>query len=107
MNSTICQKVSSITETELILETKQGKIRIPFAECAKNCAMERGKAVSKCVANRDITTLSFVFYTIPKTKVIFRASVAEKIFGNKSAIRKFLDLQKAIIEAGYTSYDLS
>ncbi len=31
----------------------------------------------------------------------------KELIAGKSATSKFLDLQKAIVEAGYTSYDLS
>lgn len=59
------------------------------------------------MATRDITTLSFTFYTQPKTNLVFKRSFLKDLIAGKSAVSKFFDLQKAIVEVGYTSYDLS
>lgn len=51
------------------------KTCIRFNECANNYAKEKSIQESKCVALRDITKRTFVFYTSPKTILIFKASV--------------------------------
>mgnify|MGYP006867761560 FL=1 len=107
MNSIICYKVSDITQDGIILEFKKNKIHINFDDCAKNFATENNIKCNKCVATRDITKLSFTFYTYPKTKLVFKRYSLSNIIGGNSAISKFFDLQKAIVEAGYTSYDFS
>lgn len=107
MNSIICYKVSDITKDGIILEFKKNKIHINFDDCAKNFSTENNIECSKCVATRDITKLSFTFYTYPKTKLVFKKYSLSNIIGGESAISKFLNLQKAIVEAGYTSYDFS
>ena len=51
--------------------------------------------------------LSFTFYTHPKTDVIFKRGFFKNLFAGRSAESEFLKLQKIIVEAGYTSFDLS
>lgn len=106
MNHIICHKIIAVTKKGIMLDFAGGEIFIDFDDCAKNCSLETGKDC-KCVATRDITKLSFTFYTHPKTDVIFKKSFLKDIFACKSATNKFLDLQKIIVEAGYTSFDLS
>lgn len=107
MNSMICNKVIAVTEEGIMLESQKKRIYACFDDCAKNFLLEKGNKFSKCVATRDVTTLSFVFYTQPKTKVVFKKYFLNDLVTGKSAESKFFDLQKAIVEAGYTSYDLS
>ena len=106
MNNVICNKVIDVTKEGITLESDVEKIYIDFNDCVKNFSLEKGK-VSRCVATRDITTLSFTFYTQPKTNVVFKKNFFKELIVGKSAISKFLDMQKAIVEAGYTIYDLS
>lgn len=83
------------------------EIYIDFAECSQNYAAENDLPDSRCVAARDVTKKEFVFYTIPKTKLIFdRVSWKDALRG-KTAIRQFHDLQKMIVQQGYSSYDNS
>lgn len=103
MKCIIYHNVISVSERGLSLGCKKNSIDINFEECAKNYATEFNLKVSKCVATRDIATLSFTFYTQPKTKVVFK----KRFTWNKSGVSNFFKLQKAIINAGYTSYDLS
>ena len=106
MNNIICHMVVDVTKKGITLESAGNEIYIDFDDCVKNFFSETGQ-VCKCVATRDITTLSFTFYTHPKTNVIFKRSFFRDLITGKSAASKFLDLQKAIVEVGYTSYDLS
>lgn len=107
MNSIICYNVIDVTEEGIVLEFQKERVSISFDDCAKNFSLENGNQFSKCVATRDITALSFTFYTQPKTKVVFKKCFLKDFVIGKSALSKFFDLQKAIVEAGYTSYDLS
>ncbi len=107
MNNLICHNVIDVTKEGITLESAGDKIYIDFGECAKNFSLEKGSEFCKCVASRDITTLSFIFYTQPKTNVVFKKRFFKDLIAGKSAISKFLDMQKAIVKVGYTSYDLS
>lgn len=107
MNNIICHNVIDVTDEGILLESQKERVYVCFDECIKNFSVEKGIEFGKCVATRDITTLSFVFYTQPKTKVIFKKCFLKNLVTGKSAVSKFFDLQKAIAEAGYTSYDLS
>ena len=106
MKNVICRKVIDVTQKGVTLECNGEKLYIDFNDCVKNFSLEK-REKSQCVATRDITTLSFTFYTHPKTKVIFKRNVFNDIIMGKTAKSKFFDMQKSIIEAGYTSYDLS
>lgn len=106
MYNIICHNVIDVTKEGITLESGREKIYINFDDCIKNFSLEKGKEFCKCVATRDITTLSFTFYTQPKTNVVFKRSFKDLIMG-KSAVSKFFDMQKAIAKVGYTSYDLS
>lgn len=107
MNHIICHHVIDITKEGITLKSTKEKIHIRFDDCAKNFSSENGKEFCKCVATRDITALSFTFYTQPKTTLVFKKSFLKDLIAGKSAVSKFLALQNAIVEAGYTSYDLS
>lgn len=106
MNNMICRKVIEVTPNGVTLESVGKQVYIDFAQCAKNFSTENGK-VCKCVAARDITKLSFTFYTNPKTGIVFRRSHLAKLIQGKSAADAFLEMLKAILDAGYTTYDLS
>lgn len=106
MNTVVCHKVIAVTKEGITLESARKKIYIDFNDCAKNFSSEKGKDC-KCVATRDITTVSFTFYTQPKTKVVFKSSFFKKLIAGKSSTDKFSDMQKAIAEVGYTRYDIS
>lgn len=105
--SIICHSVIEVTESEVILKTSKGRISINFDDCAKNFSLEKGVESCNCVATRDITSLSYIFFTVPKIKVIFKKHFFYDFVTGKTAVNKFLDLQKAIVHAGYTTYDLS
>ncbi len=107
MNSIDCYKVINVDNKGITLEYLNSNICIYFEECAKNYAIEKSLETSKCVATRNITTLTFTFYTVPKTKIIFKKHFLKDLLLGKSAIGQFIRLQNAISQAGYTSYDLS
>lgn len=107
MNNIICIDIISVTEEGAILKHKNGTVFIDFDFCAMNYAKESFRVNSKCIAFRDVTKCTFTFFTEPKTNIIFKNHYLKMIFGGKSATGLFLDLQKAINQYGYTSYDMS
>lgn len=107
MDNIICHNVIDVAKEGITLKTAKENIYISFDDCVKNFSSENGREFCKCVATRDITTLSFTFYTQPKTNLVFKKSFLKDLISGKSAVSKFFDLQKAIVEVGYTSYDLS
>lgn len=107
MSEIICYNVINVDNKGITLEHQNTNIYIGFEDCAKNYAIQKSLKASKCVATRDITTLTFSFYTLPKTKVIFRKHFLKDLISGKSAVSQFLHLQNAISQSGYTSYDLS
>lgn len=107
MTDIICCNILDVDKEGITLAEGETKYYISFNECAKNYAIENTLKASKCVAIRDITKLTFTFYTTPKTKVIFKKHFLKDIFYGKTATSKFLDLQRIINQLGYTSYDIS
>ena len=72
MNDIILQEIVDINSSGLTLKHESANIFICFNDCAKNYANEKFLETSKCVATRDITNLTFTFYTNPKTKLVFK-----------------------------------
>ena len=107
MNSIVYHNLVDITKEGLTLESNKEQVYISFDCCVKNYSLEKGQKTSNCVATRDVTKLTFTFYTQPKINVVFKRNFLKDLIVKKSAVSKFLDLQKAILEVGYTSYDLS
>lgn len=107
MSNIICYEIVSINSSGIIVKNRKKDIKICFDECVKNYANENSLENSRCVATRDITRLTFTFYTQPKIRVVFKKHFFKDLFLGKSAVSKFLELQKAINKYGYTSYDLS
>lgn len=89
-----------------LIHRKQ-KICIQFSACAKNYAADNSIEISTCVGTRDVTALSFIFYTTPKVKVLFKKHFIKELIPGMSAFNKFRQMQKIITQLGYTSYDLS
>ena len=107
MNEIVFSELVSVDQFGIKVKNKKTEVFINFEECAKNYANEKLVEESKCVATRDITRLTFTFYTFPKIKLIFRKHFFKDVLGGKTATGKFMDLQNEINRYGYTSYDLS
>lgn len=103
MNQIIYSKIASIDRRGMVIKHKEGEIYIDFKECTRNYAHKNNFIKSKCVAKRDITKHEIIFFTEPYTVVKFK----NKFIIGKSATREFIELQKAIINYGYSSFDLS
>lgn len=107
MNDIIFSEVVNVNSLGLTLKHNGSNILIRFDECAKNFANENSLKLSKCVATRDITKLTFTFYTNPKIKVVFKNSSLKDFLFGRSAVRQFSNLRNAISQYGYTTFDLS
>ncbi len=82
---------------------------IDFIECTKVWAEANALEKTTCVGERDITDLSFTFYSLPKPimiKFIEKGRLAE-IFSKPNAVFRFHDLQNKILEYGFSTFDMS
>lgn len=101
------------TEKEIVRIEKKGIALsscrfIDFAECARNFSLKNDSS-GKCIGERDITALLFVFYTSPRPTVL-RFSPKRKflpLFAKRKAALRFQELQKQIVACGYKTYDMS
>lgn len=91
---------------ELVLKIDGRNITLDLSKCATNWSKKANVKASKCVATRNIIEKSFVFQTEPQTKLIFKNCLWKGDFLKNSAKQRFVDLQKTIESAGFTSYDL-
>ena len=107
MEEIFCDDILPVDGDGVWLIYQKDKMFIDFEECARNYAIENNLSQSRCVATRDVMKHKFIFFTMPKTIVIFKNSFWKDVLLGKSAINKFHKLQKEIICAGYSSYDLS
>ena len=96
-------KIVDINSTGMLLKERGSLCFISFEDCAKNFAIENSLKKTKCVATRNIENLTFTFYANKKIKVVFK----RRFFARKSAVNKFMELQKLLDKYGYTSYDLT
>ena len=113
INPITFEDYDACTENEIIDISKEGiSLKsfgfINFKECAYNFKQIEGGS-GKCVGEREITDLSFTFYTSPKPimiKFIERNKFIEFI-AKENTISRFNKLQKQIIKFGYTTRDIS
>lgn len=107
MKEIIFDDVLCIDCKGVLLKHKNIEQYVCFADCADSFSREHALENSNCVAVRDVRKLSFLFYSNPKAKVVFKRKFIKDLISGRLPINRFFSLQKAIIEAGYTSYDLS
>jgi len=118
MKSIIVPDTAIVTVTHngadnIIYRDSAGKLHvIDFESCAGNFRTEHENCSNRCVGERKIDEGYFVFYTSPiKTQVVIKKAFVLNPFqcpfltGTRSA--RFHAIQKFIIEAGYTTFDLS
>lgn len=81
---------------------------INFRECAYNFRQTEG-GNGNCVGERDITDLSFTFYTSPKPIMIkfLEKNKIHELLSKNNTQKRFMNFQKQIIDLGYTTRDLS
>lgn len=107
MKTVVCTKLLDVSEQGIVIECGKEEVSISFADCVKNFSTETGKGSGTCVAARDVTELTFTFYTDPKTIVSVKKGFFQTLLTGKTAYERFSELRKAIEKAGYSSYDLS
>lgn len=107
MDNIICYEIVTINKKGITLKTRESNIYVDFGECVKNFAHENSLEESRCVATRDITNLTFTFYTDTKVTLVFKRNFFKELLSGKTAASRFLDLKKDINNYGYTTYDLS
>jgi len=85
---------------------------IDFEACAANFRAEHKNASRNCIGERKIDEGYFLFCTgCVKARIVFRSFFAVNLFrphflkGTKAV--RFHRLQRLILEAGYTTFDLS
>ena len=81
---------------------------IDFTECACNYKLAKGGS-GNCVGDRDITNLSFTFYTSPKP-VTIRFADKNKLIGwisKNNARHRFVKFKKQLADFGYSTFDCS
>lgn len=101
------QRIINVNKQRIIIRCKEGDVAIFFEECAKNYTYEKLFPNKRhCVGERDITKLEFVFYTNPKTIIMFKKSILN-ILTFKSPYNDFNNLRKTIEKYGYRTFDLS
>ena len=97
--------ISGISKAGISLST--GSF-IDFKECARNYKQAKGGS-GNCVGDRDITNLSFTFYTSPKT-VTIRFSEKNELIGwisRNNARQRFIKFKNQLADFGYRTFDLS
>ncbi len=101
------------TEHEIMDISKEGILLrsfrfINFRECAYNFKQTCG-GLGKCIGEREITDLSFTFYTSPKPimiKFVEKSRFIEFV-AKENTISRFHKLQKEIEQYGYSTWDMS
>lgn len=109
MEYVINPRIVEITETGICFRqsNKDKSYNVSFSECAKNFCNENGKRSRTCVAHRDITSFSYVFFSSPKLVVSFKRKRLNTPFSRWRAWKRFHKVRNAIADAGYSTYDMS
>lgn len=101
------------TENEIIGICKDGiSLKsfsfINFKECAYNFKQTEGDS-GNCIGEREITDLSFTFYTSPKPIMIkfIEKNKFIELISKENALSRFHKLQKQILEYGYSTRDMA
>ena len=113
INSITFEDYDACTENEIMGISKEGislkSFRfINFKECAYNFKQTEGGS-GKCVGEREITDLSFTFYTSPKPIMIkfIEKNKYLELISKENTISRFHKLQKQIVQYGYSTRDMS
>ena len=95
----------------IVYKDKAGFHKIDFADCANNYSLLHPSS-GICIGERNIEDFYFLIYTsgVP-TKIVFKKKRVSGFFGGSYFIglrsQRFHNLQKLILEADYTTYDLT
>ena len=91
MSDIICFEIANINRSGITVKSGKTDIKICFDECVKNYANEKSLKTSRCVAARDITKLTFTFYTHPNIRVVFKMHTQITIHSNTAVILRYRD----------------
>ena len=95
----------------IVYKDKAGFHKIDFADCANNYSLLHPSS-GICIGERNIDEFFFLIYTSgDPTKIVFKKKRIFGFFGGSYFIglrsQRFYNLQKLILEADYTTYDLT
>ncbi|MBQ7915393.1 MAG: hypothetical protein IJ315_01225 [Firmicutes bacterium] len=107
MEEFVYETITEIDNKGATLKGKDGIFYVSFEECVRNYCMENNLSESKCIATRNVEELTYTFFTNPKRKVVFKRDFWTMVYCRKTATQRFMELQKAIEQAEYSSRDLS
>ena len=112
INAITFEDYDCFSENDIMGISKEGISLNPFRfvnfkECAYNFK-QIGGGSGKCVGERKITDLSFVFYTSPKPVMIkfIEKNKFIEFITKENTISRFHKLQKQIVKYGYTTRDM-
>ena len=95
----------------IVYKDKAGFHKIDFADCANNYSLLHPSS-GICIGERNIDEFFFLIYTSgDPTKIVFKKKRVSGLFGGSffigSRLQRFHALQKLILIANYTTYDLT
>ena len=106
--------IVAIDKSNATISVRKGKSlhTIDLNACADNFKKEYGSSNGACVGDRKIDGIYFCFHTSGvKTRIYFKKIYVLGLFGKKilfgSRTDRFRQLERAIRELGFTTYDLS
>ena len=96
----------------VIYEDNDGVHKINLDICSKKFNAEYNKSSDACVGERNIEKGWFVFYTNGvKTKIIFKRlfvfGFSSRVLLHGTKTSRFLQLKQKLLEANYTTLDLT
>ena len=106
--------IIAINQSDSTIIVRDGKEHhtIDLNACALNFKKEHGDSGGMCVGDRNVQSYYFCLNTSGiETKICFKRLYVCNMFGNKllfgSRAQRFHQLQKAITQLGYRTYDLT
>ena len=67
----------------------------------------QGRNSHNGIGTRDITKLTFTFYSTPSIRIVFTKGILSYIRTGKTATQRFHQLQNNLLSLGYCTFDLS
>ena len=95
------------TEKGIGLCSKETKSFLLLRSCVALANSQHANNTNNCVGSRDITNLSFTFYSSPPVQIIFTKGIPSYILTGKTAIQRFHLMEKKLNSFGYHTRDLS
>lgn len=100
------------SDATIIVRREKTYYTIDLHTCAENYKKEYGTTNGTCVGDRNITGKYFCLNTSGmETMIYFKKIYVCNLFGKKifkgTRSQRFHQLQKALVQLGYTTYDLT